>query len=218
MDADTLDKLTTAITRGTRHTIIRGDTTYLPSWVIEPTPMKRVLFQFLRYPLAAQETLLARGLDEDMARWVGATITSTFLMASVYYLREQAAIQAGITDPADAKFDEFTTDSEQASKLFFAAFSQAGTLGNVTVLLEKLSAVTGVPTPGNEYADRDVLSAVMGPTFSRIPQLRDILEPFLLEGRLDTKQQMFALKALVFGATLPIVQEYFNAYINENGI
>jgi len=215
-DDANLDKITTAVGRGMKQTVIKGDTTYLPSWMIKPNAFNRLAFQFLRYPMAAPETLLARGLDESTARWVAATMTSASLMSLVLYGREQGAIASGLMDERDAKYANFWEDDDAAVKLFTAGFSKAGTLGGSEVILGKLLAIAGVPMPGHEYAERDVMAALLGPTFSRLPQLRNVLEPALMEGRIDDRAQWNGLMGMMPGATLPFVSEYLRSQIKEN--
>jgi len=211
-----LDLITTAVSRGMRHTVIKGDTTYLPSFMIKPNAFNRLVFQFLRYPMAASETLLGRGMDESAARWTAATMTSTFMMGMVMWGREQAAIQAGLVEPRDAKFDGFIEDSDKAMKLFTVGLAKAGTLGGASIFADKLSAISGVPTPGSEYVTKDVLGTLGGATFSRLPQLRNILEPVLLRGEINNRGQWNALKGLMPGATVPLVNEYLQSQIKEN--
>jgi len=211
-----LDKMTTAVERGMRHTVIRGDTTYLPSWMIKPNAFNRLAFQFLRYPMAATETLMARGLDENAARWVAATGTSAFMMGMVMYSREQAAIQMGLVNELDAKYSNFWDDDEKARKMFYSAFSKAGTLGGSSIVLDKLSALSGAPTPGSEYVHPDVLSSLLGPTFSRAPQLRNLIEPMLTEGRMDSKKSWNSIMGMTPGATAPIVSEWLRYQMGEN--
>ena len=199
-----------------RHTVIRGDSTYLPSFMIKPNAFNRSMLQFLRYPMAATETLLVRGLDESVARWVAATMTSTFMMASVMYAREQAAIAIGAMNEEDAKYANFWDDEEAAVKLFSAAFGKAGTLGPLDIVASKLSPLTGVPMPGSEYAQKDVLAALMGPTFGRLPQLANILAPLITEGTIDNQKQAWALKGMMPGATMPLINEYLSTQIKEN--
>jgi len=215
-DDANLDRMTTAVSRGMRHTVIKGDTTYLPSWMINPNAFNRLAFQFLRYPMAATETLMARGLDENMAKWVAATMTSTFLMSMVIYGREQGAIAMGAMDEAEAKFSNFWEDDEAAMKLFTSGLSKAGTLGGSELIMGKLLAIAGVPMPGHEYASRDPLAAIMGPTFSRVPQLMGVLQPALMEGRIDDRQQWNGIKGMMPGATIPFISEYLSTQIKEN--
>ena len=213
---DLLDKLTTGIERGMRHTVIKGDTTYLPSFMIKPNAFNRLAFQFLRYPMAATETLMARGMNENTAKWMAATSTSAFMMGMVLYGREQAGLAIGAIDEYDTKYANFWEDDEAAMKLFTAGMAKAGTLGGAGILVDRLSAVSGVPTPGSEFVNKDVLSAIMGPTFGRAPQMRNILEPLLTEGRIDSKQQWNAMMGLMPGATFPIISEYLRTQIKEN--
>lgn len=211
-----LDKITTGVGRGIRHTVIKGDTTYLPSWMIKPNAFNRLAFQFLRYPMAATETLMARGMNESTAQWMAATGTSTFMMAMVLYGREQGAIAGGFMDEREAKFADFWNDDERAIALFTAALGKAGTLGGSSIFVDKLSALGGVPTPGSEYAASDPMAVLMGPTFSRIPQISNILGPLLTEGELNNKAQWYGMKGLMPGATAPIVSEWLTTQIKEN--
>jgi hypothetical protein len=174
------------------------------------------MLQFLRYPMAATETLLARGIDENVARWVAATMTSTFMMASVMYTREQAAIAMGAMDESEAKYANFWEDEEAAVKLFAGAFGKAGTLGPLDIVASKLSPLTGIPMPGHEYAQKDVLNALMGPTFGRLPQLANILTPIFTEGTISTQQQGYAAKAMFLPGTIPFINEYLTTQIKEN--
>ena len=211
-----LDKLTTAVGRGMRHSVIRGDSTYLPSWMIKPNAFNRLIFQFLRYPMAATETLLARGLNENAATWAAGIGTSALMYSSVIYMREQAAIAGGLMDERDAHFNDFWNDDEAAVKLFTAALAKVGNLGGLSILADRLSVVAGVPLPGNEYVSPDVLGQVLGPTFGRLPQLRNILEPLFTEGTINDKRQWNALMGLVPGATIPLISEWMRTQIRDN--
>ena len=219
-DDETADMLLSAISNGVKQTVIQGDTRYLPSKIIDPNtsagPFVRMFTNMLRYPLAATETLMVRGMDEDMAKYIAGTMTSVFMMSSVVYLREAAAIEAGLIEESEAKFQNFWEDEEAAFKLFSSSLGKAGTLGGGSIFLDKLSAMSGVPTPGSEYARGDVLAAVLGPTFSRIPAMRDILEPVLTEGNFQDRKTWYALKSLTPAATLPFLNEYLTTQIKEN--
>lgn len=216
MPGDVIDKITTAVSRGMRQTVIKGDSTYLPFWMIKPNSFNRLALQFLRYPMAATETLMARGMDESMAKWTAATLTSTFMMSLVLYGREQAAMAAGLKEESEAKYDKFWEDDKAAMRLFSSALAKAGTLGPVDVLMGKASAITGVPVPGHEYAERDVLSGLMGPTFSRLPALRDIFEPLIMRGEVFNAKSWYAFKSMMPGATIPFINEYLTTQIKEN--
>lgn len=214
-DTDMADALTTAISRGMRHAIIKGDTTYLPHWMIDPNrPIVRLTTTFLRFPLAASETLMARGMDESMAQWAAGTAVSTMAFASVLYLREQAALAVGAKEEVDAKYSNAFEDREEMGNLLMGAMLRSGTLGGASIGIEKGLNIAGISTPGTEYVG-NTLENTAGPTAGRLNQLQDILSA-AVQGDYQDKASWYATKSMLPFASMPILNEALGTLIKEN--
>lgn len=204
-----LDKLLNGITTGVRHTVIKGDTTYLPSYMIDPnTPMApfvRLITNFLRYPIAANETLLARGLEESTAKFVAATVTSAMMMGTVLYMREQAAVAAGLTEEADTKYSNFLDDEDQMLRLVQDTMLKVGTLGGTTIAYEHLLNLGGFSKQGTEYVPNSMEGAG-GATFSRLSSMQDIMSA-LTSGEYADKSMWYGIKGMIPFATYPGINE-----------
>lgn len=211
------DALVTAIGRGVRHTVIKGDTTYLPNWLINPNgpmgPFTRMVTNFLRYPIAANETLLARGFDEHKAKWAASILTSAMMMGSVLYLREQAAIAVGALDPVDAKYDGFLDDDEKMMNLLNATMTKVGSLGGTSIAYEKLMVLSGTPMPGTTYVG-NAEESTLGPGFARLSQFQDIMGG-LTSGDFQNKQMWYGIKGMTPFMSYPILNEASSQLIRD---
>jgi len=212
------DALVTAIGRGVRHTVIKGDTTYLPNWLINPNgpmgPFTRMVTNFLRYPIAANETLLARGFDEHKAKWAASVLTSAMMMGSVLYLREQAAISVGALDKADAKYDGFLEDDDKMMNLLNATMTKVGSFGATSVAYEKMMVLSGTPMPGTTYVG-NAEESTLGPGFARLSQFQDIMSG-LTTGDFKSKQMWYGIKGMTPFMSYPILNEASSQLIRDN--
>jgi hypothetical protein len=209
------DALTTAISRGVRHAIIKGDTTYLPHWMIDPNrPVVKLMTTFLRFPLAASETLMVRGLNESTAQWVAGTAVSTMGYASVLYLREQAALAVGAKQEVDDKYNDIFEDREQMGELLMVALLRSGTLGGSSIVTERGLNIAGISTPGTEYIG-NTLDVAAGPTAGRLNQMQDIMTA-AANGQFDSKASWYATKSMIPFASMPILNEALGTLIKEN--
>jgi len=206
-DAGSRDKLSTAVSRAIRSGVIQGDTAHLPNWMIEPTITKKLLTQFLRFPIAAHETLLRRGWQEDKACLSATTVGAVITYASITYLREQAAIAAGLKDEIDAKYDVFNDhDGEMAKNLFSKSFNYASGLGAFTVGTDIAKTMTG-----QDYKEA---SEVLGPTVGRLGAFQDVMKQ-VFEGDPYNAKGYHALKTFVPFANVPVISEGIGAIIEE---
>ena len=211
------DALVTAIGRGVRHTVIKGDTTYLPNWLINPNgpmgPFTRMVTNFLRYPIAANETLLARGFDEHQGKWAASILTSAMMMGSVLYLREQAALAVGALDEKDAKYDGFLDDDDKMMNLINATMTKVGSLGATSIAYEKMMVLSGTPMPGTTYVG-NAEESTLGPGFARLSQFQDIMGA-LTTGDFQSKQMWYGIKGMTPFMSYPILNEASSQLIRD---
>jgi hypothetical protein len=217
-DDNMVDKLLTGISRGVKHTVIKGDTTYLPAWMIDPNtpmaPFTRLVTNFLRYPMAATETMLARGVDESAAKYVASIVVSAGMMGSVLYAREQAAIAAGFTKESDAKYADFLTDDESMIKLTQDVMMKVGSFGALTLAFEKGMLLSGNSMAGTEYVPNSTEGS-LGPTLARLTQMQNVMKG-LTSGDWDNKAMWYGIKGMTPFATYPMINEYSSHLIKEN--
>jgi hypothetical protein len=128
----------------------------------------------MRYPHIAYERVLLRGLSKPTARFLTGTMTSAATMASIYYLREQALIEAGVLDERDAKYaiyDRFGRfDEEAMTRLAQVVLLKMPQFGHIPDIATKGYALSGQEVPGRTYAESPY-TAIGGVTASRFDQL-----------------------------------------------
>jgi hypothetical protein len=207
-DGEDLDMLGTAVSRAIRSGVIQGDTAHLPNWMIVPMPIKRMLTQFLRFPIAAHETLLRRGWQEDKAGLAATTIGAVMTYASITYLKEQASIAAGFIDEREAKYDVFNDPlGENTKRLFVKSSNYASGLGAFTILSDYIRTLSG-----QDYKEA---SEVLGPTVGRLGAFQDIMRQ-TVEGDPHNGRGWYALKTFVPFANVPMISEGINSIIDDN--
>lgn len=212
-DFEQYHKLTTSIKRAVESGVLQGDTLHLPQWVIEGGPLSKLAFEFLRYPLIANEVLLRRGMTEDFAGFVASALGSIFVFSSVTYLSEQALVSSGLKKESQIKYDIFNSE-EDALRLFLKSINYVGAFGATTIAYDKIATLAGFPTFGREYADD--ISSLFGVSASRLGQLRQLMHG-VLTGDIKNEQTLYALKAFLPYLSLPILSDGANLLIKKYG-
>jgi len=192
MDKDAADALGTAVTRAIRTGVIQGDTLNVPRWLLIPTPMRKLMFQFFRYPMAAQEQLMARGWNEDKAGLLATTIGSSMAAMGLFYLIEQAEIASGVKHPADAKYS-LTTEEGQIA-LLTKGLSYTGTLSGLFLakdMSESMASVAGEKLPWQEYGGKGASDILLGASASRVQNTATIIAEGI-KGQFDSEASLRA--------------------------
>lgn len=209
---DVLDTLMVASQREARQTVAKGIGSYSPDAIKKPTPMKIMALQFLRTPIEMNETLLRRGLSEDKAGMVVSAIGSVSIMASILYLREQAEIAAGIKKEIDAKYD--FDDKDKWANLMYTSWSKVGVMGLASTIMEKGASAAGVPLPGREYADRDLVKGLLGASFSSADDAVTLMQS-AVNGKFGDSRSVNAAINLTPFHSLPVLNESLRAFARD---
>lgn len=212
-DDDSFVKMSTSIKRAVESGVLQGDTIHIPQWVIEGGPITKLAFEFLRYPIIAQEVLLRRGWTEDKGGLVASVAGAIMVFSSVAYLKEQADVVLGIKNKHQTKYDLFNSEKE-AKQLILKSLNYIGALGALTIPYDKLATILGFTTFGREYVD-DITGA-LGVSASRLGTLRQLLHG-VLTGKIMDEQTLFALKSFLPFLSLPFISEGLNELIKEYG-
>jgi hypothetical protein len=162
------DRLQLAVQRQMENIVIQGDTVHLPSWFKVPNQAKSLITQFMRFPMIAHNIFLRRGLADDQARMLGATMGSIFTYMGMQYLREQAAISMGLMKERDAKFDYFDEIHGEDNILYGVqrGLGYTAPLGMMWNITQSAAAVGGVELFGSKYTSRTDIKNALGPTAS----------------------------------------------------
>ena len=212
-NSDEYLKMSIAIKRAVESGIMRGDSIHLPQWMLEGSPMVRLAFEFLRFPIIATQTLLRRGMQEDMAGFVASAIGASLVFVGSNYLVEQAEVSIGVVDKHKTKYNIFE-DEEQFKKAFLKSLNYVGSLGATTLAYDKVMIMLGYGSFGREYADD--ISSLFGVSASRLEQFK-VLFHNLLEGKYDSEQTWYVLKSLTPFLSLPVISEGANLLIKKYG-
>ena len=210
------DRFQLAISRGIEEVVVQGDSIHLPNFMKVAGPWTKVITQFMRFPMLANEILLRRGFTEDQARIVGGIISSIVTYVGLKYLREQATIALGFTDSRDSKYDYFGTDGkDNLGRAVLEALNYTAQLGMFSTYLNYGLNLTGNSELGRDYANRDFASAFLGPTLGGLGgDVLDITSK-AAQGKLDSEEAATKAKSLIPGGNLPIINEGLKALIEE---
>ena len=208
------DKLQLAISRGINEAVIQGDSLHLANWMKAPGPYTKLITQFMRFPMIANEVLLRKGMTEEQARMGSAVVASTMTYMGLKHVREQASIQLGLIHETDAKYDYFgTMGEEHMMRAFQESINYNAPLGMMGSLWDLGMNMSGEAQLGRDYGSRDQMAAFMGVTFGgTIPDLLSLFRD-AYQGDFDERSAN-KIKSLVPINNLPIIHEAFKA-LNE---
>ena len=209
------NQLQMAIGRGIEEIVVQGDSMHLPNWMKAPDPIKKVLFQFMRFPLIAQETLTRKGFKEEQATMMAAMISSTVTYMGMKYLREQASIAAGLTHPIEAKYD-YMNDDESLERAVLESLNYNAPLGFMSSIYNYGAIATGNNELGRDWQSKEGMSNLMGPSFGLGEDLIQLIRSGV-DGNLDDERSLQRFKQLTPFMNLPLVNEAGKFMVEEYG-
>lgn len=216
MNPEIRSKFQTAMSRAIDSGVMQGDSMQLPTWLIIPTPIKKVLTQFMRFPFIANEILLRRGVNEDQAGWAAAALGSYMMAMGMFYLIDEAEVATGTKSDVDRKYD-LDTD-EGLEKLMLRAVSYNANFGALLTGYDYGMSAIGMPKFGSDYASRSVLDAMAGPTGGRINDTSYMMNQFL-QGNIDDEKAWDSLKRWYMPlSNMPFLGSQLDTIIDENTI
>lgn len=207
-DQTLVDKIRDGISEVVKNAVIQADPTTIPVWATNPdNPLLRLATQFMRFPLAAHERLLVKGLDEMSARQATGFLATTGLMASIYALREEALIQAGAIDELDRKYDWETEEGLQ--NLGKATFNKIGHLGLAPTAFDYMNKALN---PDADTYGTDTTTTFLG-TLGRANDALGVIKD-VQDGRISDKT-IRTIKYFTPYYTLPYVKEGVDALTKD---
>lgn len=211
-----LDQFQLAIQNGIQEIVVQGDSLHLPNWMKVPSPMLKLLTQFMRFPMIAQEVLLRKGMAEERAQMAAGVIGSTLTFIGIKYLREQAAMSLDLVSPLDAKYDYNNFSDDDWIRVMGEAANYTAPLGMMTAAVNYGAIASGNPEIGRDWANKDTLGALAGPTGSGIKDLISIITDVAGTGEVDDRTAKKA-KNFLFYQNLPIIKEALDVAVKEYG-
>lgn len=208
MSKATQTKLHTIISRATRSGVLKNDTMQLPSWMLVPTPMRKLATQFMRFPMIAHNVLLMRGIEEDVGGLAATALAGTLMYGSYTYLREQAALATGLVESKDTKYDIFDGDGEQMLNLISKSVSYTAPLG-----VFSLGASLGKEFLGLGYSNSPGSLAV-GPVASNVDAFADMFHSVWKGEDVGYKAAKLVQRNTPY-FTVPMMQESLNLLAKE---
>jgi len=212
-----MTRFQTAITKMMNDAVIRGDKTLLPHYMTSKNPFMRLMTQFMRYPHIAYERVLLRGASKPTARFLTGTMTSATLMASIYYIREQALIEAGVIDEKDAKYaiyDKFgNLDEEAVARLSYTVLMKLPQFGHIPDIGAKAAALTGQEFPGRAYKENP-WTAIGGVSATRFDSLSRLLSKGF-NGELDGMDAYYFGKSITPFQNFLQIDQVYNPMIKD---
>jgi hypothetical protein len=214
MEISAKEKLMQAMGNAIEEGVIQGDSMKLPNWMIVPGPFKQLVMQFMRFPIAANEILLRKGVRDDVAGMAASVVGAYMIGMGIRYLEEQARIKAGFTPEYEAQYDIFTEE---------------GLLNNVMKTSNYIAAFGGLSLPYQymtsflqtglfgEYKSANAISGMSGVTISRIQQASDALKA-VIDGKADSTKVGKFVQTLQPLHNFPIYKGAVDMLIEEHTI
>jgi len=210
------DSLQLAITRGIDEIVVQGDSIHLPAWMKAPGQFTKVLTQFMRFPLIAQETLLRKGMKEEQAQLVSGIIGSIGAYIGLKYLREQAGLAAGTIHPADAKYDYSNYNDDDWLRVTGEALNYTAPLGFMTSVWNYGAIATGQPELGREWQSKNGMSSLLGPSGGLGEDMIQLMRA-AVEGNMSDERTLNRVKGLTPFMNLPLINEGGKYMIEKYG-
>lgn len=206
-------KVKVAITRAVKGNILEPSAMDLP-WDTS-NPMHALLFQYLRFPVAATPKLLQRAIAEkDMGAALGAMV-STLVIAGNTYIAGQVAAKVGdvlgITD-ADG-YDDIFNDEDQQKELAKELWHKHPYLGVVPTLVDAGLGLAGEAPLGSDY--KRGVAGITGASAGYLYQMGGALGDVVSEPGTLTTGQAHAIKANIPILRLPFLKELSRDYMKE---
>ena len=200
------DQLQLAITRGIEEMVVQGESLHAPAWTKMPTPFTKLLIQFMKFPLIAQETLTRRGFKEDQAQMIAGIIGSMSTYMGLKYLREQASISLGLTHPMDAKYDYDNYSQEDYIRVIGESLNYTAPLGFMTSIYNYGAIATGNNELGRDWNSKTAVPALLGPTGGLAEDIIQTIRATVSGDITDTKT-LDRVKRITPWMNLPLINE-----------
>lgn len=213
-DINLKDKLAVAVNRAVVGNILEPTSLDLPSKMSDPNGIfVPLLLQYMRFPIAATESYLLRGLAEKDKGAVLGAILSTAVLGTLEIGKDTLLKTSGIS--SELMYDLDTEEGQ--SKLAWKLFNYNPYSGITPTIANIGFGIAGQPQPGTTYVPKDLLDVVAGPTYSRAKGLLNIIPNQIEEPGVLGKSEMYQLKINTpFVGSLPIVKDWWSNYIKEN--
>ena len=215
LSRDESDMLQMAVSRGIDEIVVQGDSMHLPIWLKAPDPFKKVLFQFMRFPLIAQETLTRKGFKEGQAEMMAAMMASSAAYVGLKYLREQAGIASGMTQEIDSKYN-YVDDKDALQRSLLESLNYNAPLGFMSSVYNYGAIATGNNELGRDWQGKNGMPSLMGPSFGLGEDIIQLIRAGI-EGNLDTERNLQRFKSLTPFMNLPLVNEAGKHMVEEFG-
>lgn len=203
-----------AITRGIDEMVIQGDSIHLPSWMKVPSAATKIIFQFMRFPMLAQEILLRRGLAEEQTKFIGGIVSSVLTYSMLKYLREEASYQLGFVEDHKRRYD-FINNPDHLSRALLESFNYVAPLGFGTALYNYGAITLGQPELGREWTSGNRMD-LLGATASLPEDLGEIITA-AFTGDITDERTLQRIKSLSPGLNTGVISEGIKTLLKELG-
>ena len=216
MTSNQRDKFQLAINRGVAEWVVQPNSIHLPDWFKGAGPVQKLVFQFMRFPMIAQETLLRRGWTEERAGMIAGIAGAVTMYTTLKYLREEASVALGLKDERDRKYDIFN-DEDAFMRTMLESTNYVANLGMLSTAWNYGSAALQRPELGRDWANRNTIEAIGGPTIGLIQDVSDLSSRLVNDGDFTSERQINSFKQLMPFMSLPGISEGMKALADEFG-
>lgn len=198
------DKLQLAISRGVSEYVVQGDSIHVPYWMKDAGAGTKLLTQFLRFPLIANEVLLRRGLTQEQAEFAVGILGSVIGGVTLNYFREQAAVNLGLIKERDRKYDY--SDPDQLKGSIIQALNYSANLGLLTTGINYSGIALGYGEMGSDWQSKGI-GGLAGINYSTVDTTVRLIQDFASGDGIDNERDEKRIRGLIPFMSLPLIKE-----------
>jgi hypothetical protein len=147
---------------------------------------------------------------------ISGIVGAVTMYTTLKYLREEASVALGFTDERDRKYDIFN-DKEQMYRTMLESTNYVANLGMFTTAWNYGNAFLQRPELGREWANRNAIEAIGGPTLGLMQDVSDIGSRIINDGDFTSERQINSYRQLIPFMALPGISEGGKALAEEFG-
>ena len=170
-DPDVAEAWGRTLHRVTKGNILEPTAMDIPTLMSDPDkPLNGIIFQYYRFPMAAQSQLLSKAINDKDVGALGAMMISSTTTALVEYGKVMAAVKLGELAGIDVHnpYEDITKNEDAQTRLAGKVFSMNPYFGIIPTAYNIAAPAAGLPIAGTDYKPKDIYGQIGGATLGNI--------------------------------------------------
>ena len=210
-----------AMKNNMERSVLQGDSLYVPSTTIfnfkDGNIMHKLMLQFMRFPAMAHNVYLRRGMSQETGRLAGAAVGNVMAYMFFRYLQEEASVALGFTEDYERNYDFFGPNSEEHLMTGVQkSLNYTASIGMLSTVWNYGAHLSGNSQLGSDYISKEGVGTFIGPSGDMADAIIDLGRYGLGGKNLTDERAALKVQSLTIGSNLPIWQEFWKGYIEDN--